>query len=108
MKHLSVFIFLLCTFNVFASEIFQINDISNYPEYSEKAVEAVIDDLKKNDKELAKLYVLAKCDKNFCDVEVSYKENFKLNANIRGCPNFCLYYGFNNEHGYIVKKAHIR
>jgi hypothetical protein len=67
-NYLSAFIFLLCTFNVLASEIFQINDISNYPEYSEKAVEAVIDDLKKNNKELIDVYVLAKCDKKFCEI----------------------------------------
>ncbi len=107
-KYLCYFISLLFTLNAFASEIFQINDTSNYPEFSEKAVEAVIDDLKKNDKELLNLYVLAKCDKKFCDIEVSYKENFKQNDNVRGCPNFCVYYGFNNEQGYIVKKAHIR
>ncbi|MEP1553311.1 hypothetical protein, partial [Paraglaciecola sp.] len=107
-KYLSFFILFLCPFNILASEIFHITDVSSYPEDSEKAVIAVINDLQKNNKELVNLFVLAKCDKKFCDLEVSYKDNFKLNANIRGCPNFCVYYGFNNEHGYIVKKAHIR
>ncbi|MBO1257083.1 hypothetical protein J3L16_15470 [Alteromonas sp. 5E99-2] len=108
MKFLALILLYFCAFNVLGNEAFPIYDENQYPKYSKNAVTAVIDDLRKNNVETSNLYILVKCREKYCDLEVSFKDNFKPNESIRGCPDFCVYYGYNNEHNYIFKKAHIR
>ncbi len=108
MKFSVLILIFFFSFNVLATNVFPINDEAQYPKYSKNALTAVIWDLRKNNVEISNLYALAKCSEQTCDIEVSFKDNFKNNQNIRGCPDFCVHYGFNNAHNYIVKKAHIR
>ncbi len=108
MKFSALILLFFCSLNVWAIDFFSITDEAQYPKYSKNAVVAIIEDLQNNDVETSNLYMSAKCTEKFCDLEVSFKNNFKSNKSIRGCPDFCIYYGYNNEHNYIVKKAHIR
>lgn len=71
-------------------------------------MQAVIKDLKEEDKDLDTLYATANCSEKSCDIEVSLLENFQRSKPIRGCLNYCVHYLFNNQHGYIVKKVHVR
>ena len=108
MKFSALILLYLCSLNVWATNAFPINNETQYPKYSKSAIAAVIADLQKNNVETSNLYILTKCNEMYCDLEVSFQDNFKSNKSIRGCPNFCVHYGYNNEYNYIVKKAHIR
>lgn len=90
MKFSALILLFFCVLNVWATEVFPINDETQYPKYSKKAVAAVIDDLRKNNVETSNLYILVKCRVKFCDLEVSFKKNFKPNQSIRGCPDYCV------------------
>ena len=108
MKSIFLLAALIAPLVCLATDVFQVLDASSYPDNSENAMLAVVEDLRGSNKDLNELYAIANCSEKFCDIEVSLLETFENTVPIRGCLNYCVHYGYNNEHGYIVKKAHIR
>lgn len=108
MKTLAITSILIFSISAQAEGYFQILDELRYPVYSQAAMRAVVSDLRKSDKNLEELYAEVECTERFCDVTVSLLETFARTQNFRGCMNYCVYFGYNNVEGYIVKKAHIR
>lgn len=108
MRFLAFLILITSSCIALAKKPIALSDTTSYPQHSNEALGAVKQDLTELKISLESLYFEAKCNIKSCSITVAKLTYFQLEDGFRGCNDLCIHYGYNNEHSYIVKKAHIR